>query len=448
VSTPGLRLLALGQVEPRNVRWLLRGLIPLRTLTLVAGVGGLGKSMWLAGVAARLSRGEVESFEPADTVIVSYEDSAAEVLRPRVEAAGGDVERVHVIVPEHRDYVEQVALPRDVAAVEQLVRSVETKLLVIDPIVAAIVTELDVHKDQHVRAVLAQLAELAYEADCAVAIVGHLNKAPSTDAYIRVANSIAFWNASRSVVLVTEDSGDEDLRLIAQRKANYARLCPVERHRVEEIVLPGTVDAETGEPIVTAKLGFVEFADDVDGAAVLGPQKTTKAESAETLLEAMLADGDWHESAGVKQLMRAAGYSERTTQRAASVLRVENERRGLATAGSSQTWWRISLAGASAQALASPSLAPTTPSQFGASVGTARTSRSEPVASPLAPAPVRGAYGTGRLPLPGDHGYPELVLAPAAKAGQLTTVELAELMAHHNLVARNHAAEAADTKEE
>jgi DNA repair protein RadA/Sms len=118
--------------------------------------------------------------------------------------------------------------------VEDLVRSVEARLLIIDPIVAAIVTELDAHKDQHVRAVLALLAELAEEADCAVAIVGRLNKAPTTDAYLRVANSVAFWNASRSVVLVTED-GEGDSRLVAQRKANYARLCPVERHRVEEV---------------------------------------------------------------------------------------------------------------------------------------------------------------------------------------------------------------------
>ena len=54
---------------------------------------------------------------------------------------------------------------------------------------------------------------------------------------------MAFWNASRSVVLITPDGDDEDgLRLVAQRKANLARLAPVERHRLEEIVLPDTVD--------------------------------------------------------------------------------------------------------------------------------------------------------------------------------------------------------------
>ena len=37
-----LRLRALADVTARNVRWRFPGLIPLRTLTLVAGVGGLG----------------------------------------------------------------------------------------------------------------------------------------------------------------------------------------------------------------------------------------------------------------------------------------------------------------------------------------------------------------------------------------------------------------------
>jgi putative DNA primase/helicase len=372
------------------VRWLVPGLIPLRTLTLVAGVGGLGKSMWLAGIAARLSVGALDGHGSADTVILSYEDTAAEVLRPRVEAAGGDPSRVHVIVREHRDYVEPVALPRDVLRVEELVRSVEAKQLVVDPIVAAIVTELDAHKDQHVRAVLARLAELSEQADCAVAIVGHLNKAPCTDAYIRVANSVAFWNAARSVVLVTEDNGDDDLRLVAQRKANYAGLRPVERHRIEPVELPHLVDVVDGRPIRTARMAFVEFAEDVDGADVLGPPKTTKTETAETLLAALLADGDWHEADGVKRLMHAAGYAERTIQRAAKFMGVENERRGFPSA----TWWRISLAGACGLPVVPASLAPSAVSKIGATVETTISGDSDRVPAPVAPTPAaHGATG-------------------------------------------------------
>ena len=390
MSSPGLRLQALSDVEPRNVRWLVPGLFPLRTLTLVAGIGGLGKSMFLAGVAARLSVGDLDGHGPGDTVILSYEDTAAEVLRPRVEAAGGDPARVHVIVPEHRDYVEPVALPRDLMQVEELVRSVEAKLLVVDPIVAAIVTELDAHKDQHVRAVLARLAELTEAADCAGAIVGHLNKAPSTEAYIRVANSVAFWNAARSVVLVTEDSGGDELRLVAQRKANYAGLRPVERHRIEPFTLPHRFDPVDGRPIETARMAFVEFAEDVDGADVLGPAKTTKTETAETLLAALLADGEWHEGENMKKLMRAASYSKRTTQRAAAALGVEYDRRTFP----SSTWWRISLAGASAPPVAPTPVAPSAHPKAGATVESAISSGFDAPVAPVAPTSGENGYSS------------------------------------------------------
>jgi hypothetical protein len=326
---------------------------------MVTGIGGLGKSMLLNAIAARLSRGELDGYPPSDTVFVSYEDTAAEVLRPRIEAAGGDPSRVHVIVPEHRDYVEPVALPRDIVEVEQLVRSVEARLLVIDPIVAGIAVELDAHKDQHVRVVLAQLADLAEEADCAVAMVGHLNKAPSTDPCIRVANSVAFWNAARSVVLVTEDNGDDDLRLVAQRKANYARLHPVERWRIEPIVLTNLIDPTDGRPVETARMLFVEYADDVDGADVLAGRggSDDKTSTAVSFLREACRDGGWHEAKRVKELAESAGIRERTLQRAAESVNMESERRGFP----SSTWWRlpgISLAGASEGSVAPSLVAP------------------------------------------------------------------------------------------
>lgn len=326
------------------MRWLLPGLIPLRTLTLVAGVGGLGKSTWLAGVAARLSRGDLGG--PGDVVIVSYEDAAEEVLRPRVEAAQGDLGRVHEVVTEGLTEIDPVRLPRDLAELVACVNEVEARLVIIDPIVAAIDVALDAHKDQHVRSILGQLVQLAEDAECAVALVGHLNKTPSRDAYIRVANSVAFWNASRSVVLVTEDPEEPDSqRLVGQRKANYARLHPVERHRIEEIVLPTTLDAVTGEPIVTSRMTFVEFAEDVNGADLLAP-RTASSDAGKELravefLVGMLGDRAWHDSAGVKTLAAAQGISERTLKRASQSLGIEHEWRGYPAT----TWWRLSQSG-------------------------------------------------------------------------------------------------------
>jgi AAA domain len=185
------RLRAFSEVQPRQVRWLVPGHIPLRAFTLV-GVGGLGKSTWLIARAGDLS------LRGVDVIIVSFEDTAEEVIRPRLEAAGADLDRVHEMVLKDARDIDTMSLPRDLDQLRELVQSVTARLIVIDPVVAAIETKFDAHKDQHVRHILGHLVRLAEEEDAAVAGVGHLNKTPSTDAYIRVANSVAFWNASRS----------------------------------------------------------------------------------------------------------------------------------------------------------------------------------------------------------------------------------------------------------
>jgi hypothetical protein len=55
----------------------------------------------------------------------------------------------------------------------------------------------------------------------------------------------------------------------------------------------------------------------------------------------MLADGDWHDSAGLKALAGGQRLSERTLKRAAQELEVDHERRGFP----STTWWRLPQSG-------------------------------------------------------------------------------------------------------
>jgi AAA domain len=336
---------ALATVEPRQVRWLVPGLIPLRTLTLVAGIGGVGKSTWLAGIAARLTRGDFLDGDPGNVLIISFEDGASDVLRPRVEAAGGNLERVSDLYPRTLDDLGPVQLPSDVEELEHHVVEGDVRLVIVDPIVAAFDSSLDAHRDQDVRRVLAGLHALADRQACSICIVGHLNKSPSQEAYIRVANSVAFWNACRSVVLITDDPQEpESGRLLAQRKANYSRVqAHPQRWRIEEIVLPDTVDAETGKPIETSKMVYVGVADDVESADVLAPRRSDEERQPSTtgayiFLQTALADGAWHESASLKEQAEDQGIaSSRTLKRAAAGLGVETDRRGFP----SVTFWRL-----------------------------------------------------------------------------------------------------------
>jgi putative DNA primase/helicase len=354
--------LLLSAIAAQRIKWLMPGLVPLRALTLLGGAGGLGKSTFAMRLAADLSRGRLlEDGEPGTTLIVSAEDTAAEILRPRAQAADADLERIrHYHVPLEQGGM--LVLPGDFAEFERVITDVAPRLVVIDPIVASLDLQVDSHRDQDVRSVLGQLARLADEHELAVLSVVHLNKTPSRDAYFRIGGSTAFYNACRSVLLVTPDpdnpeSTDADasaepvFRIVSQHKANYSRRFPPRRYEIRPVVLADQLD-DRGRPLESSAMVFVEDAGELVLADLLAEISANgeqpKATRALQLLADLLADGGWHDSAGLKTLIGAHGISEPTIKRAAQELAVESKRSGFPAS----TWWR--LAAQSAHPLSHP----------------------------------------------------------------------------------------------
>jgi AAA domain/Bifunctional DNA primase/polymerase, N-terminal len=317
-------------VKAEPVEWLIEKRVAVGSPTLVAGVGGLGKSGLLLAWAKQVT------VAGDDVLLVSYEDAAAQVIRPRFEALGGKLERLHEL------YVDllagEISFPTDLPELDRHVQETGARMILIDPVSASIDLKLDAHKDQDVRVVLGQLARLAERERLAIVQNAHLNKAPSADPYLRINGSTAFYNAARSVLTVTRDPAEPDAqRLVAHHKSNYGVLGDVERWRV----VPVTILSERG-PIEVMTMQFVEIAEDVNREDVLASHSTgeEKLDGAVAFLEEALADGNWHDSAGLKKL--AAGrISERTLKRAAQELDVEHERRGFP----SSTWWRLPQSG-------------------------------------------------------------------------------------------------------
>jgi RecA-family ATPase len=231
-----------------------------------------------------------------------------------------------------------LTLPGDLAELRRVVQETGTRLLAIDPVAAAISLKLDAHRDQDVRVVLGELDKMAKELELSVVLVAHLNKAPSSDAYIRIGGSTAFYNACRSVITVTLDPDDEDHRLVAQHKANYSRLAAVQRHRIEQVIFEAN-----NEPIVTSKMVYVEDAEDVDPYRVLEHREQrplTKRDRAATLLTALLADGEWHDREPLEQIATAQDIGRRTFEMAAGTLGVESDRHGVPP----RARWRLPIA--------------------------------------------------------------------------------------------------------
>lgn len=87
----------IADVQSRPVRWLWRGWIPRGKVTLVEGDPGLAKSLLTLDLAARITKGKPmpdgSSSQPGAVILTNAEDGLDDTVRPRLEAAGADLNR-------------------------------------------------------------------------------------------------------------------------------------------------------------------------------------------------------------------------------------------------------------------------------------------------------------------------------------------------------------------
>jgi putative DNA primase/helicase len=172
-------------IEPEKVDWLWEQRLPLGKCVLVAGEGGLGKSMVLAWIAAAVSRGKAwpcgEGQSPLGSVIIlSAEDDAADTIVPRLIAADADCSKVHILEAVcqeddkgHRSFNLQLDL---FELEKQIAELGDTLLVIIDPITSYL-GKVDSHKNAELRSVLEPLSKMAARLHITVIANTHLSKA-------------------------------------------------------------------------------------------------------------------------------------------------------------------------------------------------------------------------------------------------------------------------------
>jgi hypothetical protein len=314
-----IRLVALGSIAPASVRWLGRGYVPLGAVTLLVGDGGLGKSTLALELAARLTRGQVAGDlygTPAAVAVATAEDAVAEVVRPRAEAAGADLDLVHVVTVERDGTPAGLLVPDDAGALRAVLREHRVRLLVIDPLVAFFPETVNAHRDQDVRRALVPLVQLAEADDLAVVAVVHLNKGESARIATRINASVGFHNAARSVLLVGPDPADREgaTRVLVHAKCNLGEKQSSFRFRIE----PRAVVAGD-QTIKTSGIVWCGKAVGVSSAEVLStpePERDSAIAEAVAWLREELARGPVESTTLLKQAEKELGISERTLQRA------------------------------------------------------------------------------------------------------------------------------------
>ena len=313
----------LADVERENVTWMWQGFLPHKKLVIVDGMPGVGKSTLTADIAAKVSTGATfpcgTENRARGVLFLAVEDGVADTIRPRVEAAGGDVERVYAMSGVEIQGQESAPdLSKHIEIIRNLVIEHDIGLIIIDPIMALLGANVDSYRDQDVRSITTPLARLAEELDVIVLVVRHPNKSISSNALMRGGGSMAFIGAARVGWVVGKDPSDESRRILAIAKSNLAMMADSLQFQLVTDEQFGCARIEwLGKSMVSADILYSEPNQD----------ERNQTDEAMEWLQDFLGDSEI-DNKDVKRKATEAGISEKALRRAREKLDVRVIRRG------------------------------------------------------------------------------------------------------------------------
>lgn len=223
------------EIEDEPIRWIARGIIPLRMTAAITGPPGSGKTLVAADASARVSRGlafPVYSEAPVsppvlgNVLYLSSEGVPSSILRPRLHAAGADLNRIDIIEGTLTK-TKELAIFDVTRHLPDLRREVEKdpeiRLVVIDPIASFMPTRINDRAQNQVRQAMDLISAFAEKTGVATVVAMHFNKDSSQRAVDRTSGSAQYMAAVKSSWSVVHQKGDPaNRRLLVPQKSNIA----------------------------------------------------------------------------------------------------------------------------------------------------------------------------------------------------------------------------------
>ncbi len=187
--TPGAATLTrYSDIAPENIEWLWPGRFARRKLNLLVGDPDVGKSLMTIDMAARVSNGakwpDGSDCPLGSVILMGIEDGRGDTIRPRLEAAGANLDLVYDIEgpKAHIDDLPTVLSLRDgIATIENAINAAGEEsgqpcaLVVIDPI-TAFMGSADDSSNSDIRSVLGPLVGMAERTGVCLVGISHMNK--------------------------------------------------------------------------------------------------------------------------------------------------------------------------------------------------------------------------------------------------------------------------------
>ena len=217
-----LKLIHMEDVVSKEVKWLWYSYIPYGKITIIEGDPGEGKTTLVLRLAAALSRGlplpcdDDKEYEPIHIIYQTAEDGIEDTIKPRLEKAGADCSMIRVIDETDKE----LSMTDD--RLEQAIIETKARLIILDPIQAYIGATVDMHRANEIRPVLKHLGIMAEKHNCAIILIGHMNKASGSKSTYRGLGSIDIQATARSVLLVARLRDKPNIRIMAHDKSSLA----------------------------------------------------------------------------------------------------------------------------------------------------------------------------------------------------------------------------------
>lgn len=285
-------------VRATSVRWLWFPFIAVGKITLLQGDPGDGKSTMMMNLIAELSNGgatpDGQAFgRPQRAIYQCSEDGVSDTIKPRLEKAGADCRNIAFINEEIYS-----GLTLDDERIREAIIDFRPRLVVIDPIQAYLGNDSDLQIAGRARKLMHRLSLWASTYDCAVVLIGHLNKKEGSKGLYRSLGSIDVVAAARSVLQVEREAKDADIRVVRQIKNSLGPSDGVFRFEIRSQTGFKWIDVTT-TPECSQRTEEPTF--------------STKMDKAAFLIKELLSKGDM-KSTDVYAALEGKGIAHRTAE--------------------------------------------------------------------------------------------------------------------------------------